>query len=167
MDEAAKEKPRSENPTFDQAETGEDVRRVILSHLSGDRRWYKRRSNFNNFAWHTLTFLVIVFGAAASILAALYEGDSPDNMLVRAALVALPALSALCGALLAQFRFKEGCRIREHGRISTERLICRAHLIPTDDRAEALVAAIALRVEAHDLEQDQASQITGGDRGPA
>ena len=107
--------------TVQTAGTGEEVRAAILGHLRAHRKWYAVRSELNNAAWNALTFLAILFAALASILTAVNEGAGPGEGVDRTLLIVLPALSALCGTLLVQFRLQEACRIRDQGRIAEMR----------------------------------------------
>lgn len=163
-------KKKEERPKLNDAKTGPEVQKVILAGLGVDRKWYAIRSRRSNWAWNGLTFLAILFASLASILAAVNQGALPNpgaalnQDMFRISLIVLPALSALCGTLLVQFRFQEVCRIRDQGRITVEKLICRAYLMPTGDLARALEVGIGIRLEAHQLEEDQLAQITGSDR---
>lgn len=149
---------------LEDAQTAEEVRHALLEHLRADRKWYAKHSEWNKKAWNGLTFLAIVLATLASILTAVNDSDKPVPGIMRVILIVLPALSALCGALLVQFRFKDACRIRDHGRIATEKLICETYLLTAESREKALTAAVAIRMAAHELEEEQLAQITGGDR---
>jgi len=136
---------------LDQAATAEEVRTILLDYLRGHRRWYARWSTLNGLAYHLATLLIIIFSAAASILAALDAADP----LSRALSVIFPAVSAVAAALLTQFRFRDMCHIRESGRLGVERLICEAMRLPRGSTEDALKAATDLRMRAHDIEERQ------------
>jgi len=142
--------------TFEAALSGSpvEIREAALAYLRTHRKWYVFWSRVYTHIWNIATFLIIVIGALTSILTAYGEISKP-------LLIVLPAISSLLGALLVQFRFRDVWRLRELGRISTEELICEAYLIPQNDRAEALKAAINLRLQAHKLERDQLSEFFG------
>lgn len=132
------------------AETGPEIKQAALGYLRTHRKWYARWSLFYSFAWNGATLLIVILGALSSILTATQPSQVPHWLLIT-----LPAVSSLLAAVLMQFRLKDACRLRELGRIATEELICKAHLIPTDVKREALVAAITLREAAHRLEREQ------------
>jgi hypothetical protein len=120
----------------------------------GATEWYAFWSRACTWTWNIATFSIIVLGALTSILQAFGGAD-------RILLVTLPAISALLGAFLVQFKLRDIWRLREIGRITIEELICRAYMIPSDDAAKALEAAIQLRLCAHQLERDQLSEFFG------
>jgi hypothetical protein len=121
-----------------------DIRQASLNYLRTHRAWYATWSNLLTWTWNIATFSIIILGALTSILTALGSAD-------KTLLIALPAISSLLGALLVQFRMRDVWRLRELGRIATEELICKAYLIPVDDRQAALQAAIDVRLQAQDV----------------
>lgn len=74
-------------------------------------------------------------------------------------IIVLPAVSALLSTLLLQFRVRDMWQLRDEGRIATELLICKAHLIPTETREIALKSAMELRIAAIELERDQSRRF--------
>lgn len=144
--------PIAEDVSLERAETAKAARSAILSYLRTHRAWYEDWAKFYAFAWNLLTFLVLVLGALTSILTAI-------GGIEKVVLIALPAISSLCAAALIQFRLRDACRIRDHGRIATELLICKALALPMDDPRTTKEAAIRLREAAHQLELEQLAQF--------
>lgn len=143
---------RKQWPNLEDSETAEEARTAILSYLRSHRAWYEKWSKRYALTWNMLTFTVLILGALTSILTAF-------GNVMKEVLVALPAISSLCAAALIQFRLREGCRIRDHGRIATEFLICKALALPMNDTEKAKRAAIRLREAAHQLELEQLAQF--------
>lgn len=141
--------------SLENTETARQIRAATIGYLRTHRNWYKKSSWRYAHSWHALTFLVIVLGALTSILTAMEEEfDVPREILI-----ILPALSSLFAAILVQFRLREGCRIRDHGRIATDELIGKAHGIDIENPSLAMRQALRLRAAAHRIEREQLSQF--------
>jgi len=139
------------------AQSTEEIREAILGYLRAHRNWYQKWSTRYAVSWNLLTFLILTLGALTSILTAIGNVD-------QRILIGLPALSSLCAALLIQFRLKESCKIRDHGRIAVELLICKAQAIQDDDVEKARRSAIKLRESSHRIELDQLAEFTSEGR---
>ena len=150
---------KKNGPLLETAESTEEIRTAILSYLRSHRAWYARWSTFYSLSWNTSTLLIVILGAATSILAAAGDGLPQRLHLL---VIVLPAISSLLAALLVQFKQKEMCRLREAGRLTCEELICKAFRISSDENhKDALAAAIQLREAAHNLERQQLLEYMG------
>ena len=142
---------------LENAKSINEIREAILEYLETHRIWYARSSARFGFSWNLLTFLVLTLGALTSILTAI-------GNVAQWILIGLPAISSLCAALLIQFRLKESCRLRDHGKIAMELLICKGLTIQGDDVEKARRSAIRLREAAHRIELEQLAEFTSEDR---
>jgi hypothetical protein len=136
---------------------GRAIQRKILDYLRSHRKAYIGGNVRFGVLWNVLSFSVIVLSALTSILAAFKEGS--PNSIPSFVLVILPAASALLSTFLLQFRIRDLWQLRDEGRIEIERLICKAHLIPTEDRKTALERAMELRAAAIELEFNQSRRF--------
>lgn len=141
--------------TLENAQNAEEIRTAAIGYLRTHRDWYAQSGWRYTHSWHLLTFLVIVLGALTSILTAMEEASH----ISREVLIILPALSSLFAAILVQFRLREGCRIRDHGRIAADELVGKAHGIDIRNRDRAMQQALRLRSAVHRIEREQLSQF--------
>lgn len=148
-------KKKGDRLKLEDAKTAGEIRTAIIIYLRKHRNWYKKSGWRYTHSWHALTFLVIVLGALTSILTAMEEAFH----IRREVLIILPALSSLFAAILVQFRLREGCRIRDSGRIAADELIGEAHGIDVKNRHLAMREALRLRAAAHRIEREQLSQF--------
>lgn len=139
--------------TLDNAADATAIRTAILGYLRTHRAWYKRSSNRYWWSLNFLSFLIVVLGTATSVLNAVPPEKTRP---LQALMIIMPAVAALCAALLAQFRIRDMSRLREIGRIKSEYLIAEALKLPKEiDAATAMDSAVALRTRAHEIEWQQ------------
>jgi hypothetical protein len=103
--------------------------------------------------WNSATASIVVISAATAILAA---WNRPYLQWLN---ILLPAISTVLGTLLMQFRMRDMWQLREMGRIASEELVAEAHLMDVGKVEDATKTAIALRMRAHQIERDQATQF--------
>ena len=118
--------------------------------------WYESVSSRQHFYWNTCSFLSVVAGFAASIVAAfISEGAFKDYGKIL--LIVLPAIGSLAAALLTQFRFEEFEDLREVGRIEIQDMIdwASGQLAGANDEARCLEDYEELRKKVTDLETRQ------------
>lgn len=98
----------------------------LLDELIGDLeskevKYYRRDSSANYVAWHLLTALSILLGAASSLVAGIVPLENLKDPWPHGLLVALPIVGAVAATFLRAFSFKERERNRELGLIEAER----------------------------------------------
>jgi hypothetical protein len=135
--------------------TPEQIRAATIDYLRTHRNWYIRGAEAYFWLWNLPSVAIVVLGALTAILSAYGDFAIRHRLLM----TVLPAMSSLLATLLIQFRVRDIWRLRELGRISSEELIAKAHLLPTDDQETAKKGAIELRLAAHQLERAQAEQF--------
>src|SRR5262249_52633010 len=77
-----------------------EIRKAAVNYLRRHRHWYAFWSFVLTWTWNLLTLAIIILGGLTSILTA-YQIEN------RALLTILPAVSALLGTILIQFRMRD------------------------------------------------------------
>ncbi len=117
--------------------------------------YYACESFWYGVLWNVGTLTVMVLTSLTALLAAMDFGKRNWG---RATLATLPALAALLGAVLTQFRLQETWVLREAGRIEVGSMLDRVRRIEDND-PKKLETLNKVQDEAIDLERVQARQF--------
>ncbi|WP_439616420.1 DUF4231 domain-containing protein [Shinella sp.] len=131
-----------------------DLRQAVVEYAQLHSKWYENQARKMSNSWNYITFSTIVLSAISSVLAA-YDLGSDYRWLP----AGLSAAAGLCAAYLTQFRVRDLWQIRETGRIAAEKLVAKAQAVDVSDQSSIYASTIALRVELHNLEQEQTDQF--------
>ncbi len=144
--------------------TTEEALDAFLSELENDYlKWYEKAQ----FKWLSgyvvLQVSALFLGFIATVIAALIDQEGFGHW--RIALILLPLISSLIGAILTQAKFSDMLRLREEGRIAILDLIYEANegiqrtRQGSDEAKFALFAE--LRKKLMDIERSQYARSSG------